>query len=142
MTFSIRLDHRQRLVILHWETALTQDDLSRNLLVFRAPDFPAEYDLIHLFDPRIRVEIDHSVLVGHAIERQRTLEERGVTHQLRSAFVDVPAPLKSLVEIWPLFFPDADQSLLIRMFDTLDEALAWLDRKPVDEAALEIYPVR
>ncbi len=142
MTFTTRLDHGQRLVILHWESALTQDDLSRNLVMFRASDFPADYDLIHLFDPRIRVEIDHTVLVGHAIERQRTLEERGVTHQLRSAFVDVPAPLKSLVELWPLFFPDSDQSLLIRMFDTLEEALDWLGREPFDEARLSPYPVR
>ncbi|WP_440958589.1 hypothetical protein ACFELO_00335 [Oceanicaulis sp. LC35] len=139
MTFTTRLDHGQRLVILYWETALTQDDLSRNLEVFRAPDFPAHYDLIHTFDPRIRIEIDHTVVVGHAIERQRTLQERGVTHQLRSAFVDVPAPLKSIVEIWPLFFPDSEQSLSIRMFDTLDEALDWLGRAPFDEAALETF---
>ena len=114
--------------------------MRENLRVFRAPDFPAHYDLIHLFDPDIRVEIDHTAVVGHAIERQRTLLERGITRQLRSAFVAVPDHLIALVEIWPLFFPDADKSLLIKIFGTLDEALSWLGRQPLDENALVAYP--
>ena len=140
MPFTTRLDHDQQLAIFHWEGTLDHHALRENLRVFRAPDFPAHYDLIHMFDPDIRVEIDHTAVVGHAIERQRTLLERGMTRQLRSAFVAVPDHLISLVEIWPLFFPDADKSLLIKIFDTLDGGLNWLGRQPLDEASLEVYP--
>ena len=142
MTFTTRLDHGQRLVVFFWKDALSQDDLSRNLDVFRAPDFPAHYDLIHMFDGSMDVLINHNAVVGHAIERQRSLILRNVDHEIRSAFVAVPDTLKSLVEVWSTFFPEADQSLMIRTFDTLDEALDWLGRKPFDEAALETYTVR
>lgn len=142
MTFTTRLDHGQRLAVFHWKDTLSQYDLNQNLHVLRALDFPAHYDLIHLFDEEIDVQIDHNNIVAHAIERQRTLQERDITHQLRSAFVAAPASLTLLVEIWPLFFPETDQSLLIRIFDTLDEALDWLGRAPFDETTLEAYPLR
>ena len=142
MTFTTRLDHGQRLAIFHWTGSLSQDDLSRNLKVFRRPDFPAHYDIMNLFDPAIVVEIDHESVVGHAIERHRTLLERDVGRQLRSAFIAVPDSLKSLVELWPLFFPEADKSLLIQIFDTLEEALVWLERDSFDETSLEAFPPR
>ena len=142
MTFSLRLDHRQRLAIFSWKDTLSQDDLSRNLDVFRASGFPAHYDLIHVFDAKIDVQIDHDDVVGHAIERHRSLLARDVDHQLHSAFVSAPANIKPLVEVWSTFFPDADLSLLIRSFDRLDEALDWLGREPLDEASLEVFPVQ
>ena len=141
MTFSIRLDHSQRLVIFSWQDAISRKDLSGNLSAFRAPDFPARYDIIHLFHGAIDVQIDNNSVVGHAIERRRSLMERDVDHEIRSAFVAVPDTIKPLVEVWTAFFPDTDQSLLIRSFDRLDEALDWLGRDPLDEARLEAFPI-
>jgi len=140
MTFTTRLDHDQRLTIVHWMTRLDREGLIQNLRMFRAPDFPAHYDLIHLFEPDIQIEIDHTAVVEHAIERHRTLLERGITRQLQSAYVAVPDQLMSWVEIWRHFFPNEDKNLLIQMFGSLEEALVWLGREPLDEDALEVFP--
>jgi len=142
MTFTTRLDHAQRLVVFHGKEKLSQEELSQALKLFRDPDFPSDYDILNLFDEDIRVEINHDSIVSHAIERQRTLIEREPGRQLRSAFVAVPPALKALLDLWPLFFPETDGSLLIRFFDTLEEALAWLEREPFDVAALEDFPVQ
>ncbi|WP_440958590.1 hypothetical protein ACFELO_00340 [Oceanicaulis sp. LC35] len=137
MTFTTRLDHAQRLAVFYGQDTLSQKDLAHALKLFRNPDFPADYDLLNLFDPDIRLQLDHNAMVTHAIERQRTLLERAPDQQIRSAFVAVPASLKSLLEYWPLFFPEAENGLQIRFFDTQEEALAWLGRDPIDLDALE-----
>ncbi len=139
MTFTTRLDHAQKLVVFRGHEKLSQNELTRAMRLFRHPDFPADYDVLNLFDPDIRVEIDHDAIVGHAIERQRILNERASGHQLRSAFVDVPPALKALLEYWPHFFPESDRGLRVRFFDTREEALAWLGREPFDEDALERF---
>lgn len=131
MTFTTHIDHAQSLVIFHNHDELTQDDLDRVLMLFRCSDFPVEYDIITLFDADVHTRLDHRALVPHAVERQRTLIERGARRAVRSAFVAVPESLRATLELWPAFFPETENSLLIRFFDTLDEACDWLGRTPV-----------
>ncbi|MAP48831.1 MAG: hypothetical protein CMH90_05040 [Oceanicaulis sp.] len=139
MPFSTRIDHPQRLIVFLNTGQLIRDDLDRVLTLFRNPQFPASYDLLTLFDADVSADIDHTTLVDHAIERQRTLQERAPEHAIRSAFVDVPAGLKPMLELWPLFFPDSQGDLSIRLFDAMDEALAWLERRPIDHDSLPLF---
>lgn len=139
MTFTTRIDHPQRLVVFHNTGQLFRDDLNSVLTLFRDPQFPADYDLVTLFDADVTADIDHTALVDHAIERQRTLQERTPERAIKSAFVDVPAGLKPMLELWPLFFPASQGDLSIRFFDTMEDALAWLDRRPFDFDALPLF---
>ena len=140
MPFSTRIDHPQSLVVFHNTGQLLREDLDSVLTLFRDPQFPASYDLVTLFDADVSADIDHKALVDHAIERQRTLQERTPEQAIKSAFVDVPAGLKPMLELWPLFFPDSQGDLSIRFFDAMDDALAWLERGPVDFDALPQFP--
>jgi len=134
-----RIDHAQRLLVITGQDTVSQAELARALTFFKHPDFPADYDVINVMNPKVRVEIDWDGLVEHALERQRTLSQRASGRQVRYAFVDAPDALKSLMKMWSLFFPKIDQTLLIRFFDTREEALAWLGREPFDEDALERF---
>ncbi|WP_273144620.1 hypothetical protein [Oceanicaulis alexandrii] len=139
MPFSTRIDHSQRLVVFHNTGRLVRGDMDKVVGLFRNPKFPASYDLLTLFEADVSMDIDHTALVDHAIERQRTLQERSPEHAIKSAFVDVPAGLKPMLELWPLFFPDPQGDLSIRFFDTMDDALAWLERGPFDCDALPLF---
>lgn len=139
MTFSTRIDHVQRLVVFHNHGELTQDDLDSVLALLKRPDFPLDYDILTLFAADVYTHLDHNALVPHAIERQRTLIESGPGRAVRSAFVAVPQSLQATLELWPAFFPETEDSLLIRFFDTETEALDWLDRKPSEPDALETF---
>lgn len=136
MPFTTRIDHPQRLVVFHNSGQVLQSDLDNVLRVFRHPQFPATYDLLTLFDPDVSMDLGHTALVDHAIERQRTLQERTPEHAIKSALVEVPAGLKPMLELWPLFFPASQGALSISFFDTMDDALAWLERGPFDFDAL------
>jgi hypothetical protein len=140
MNYTTRIDHPQRLVVFQNSGEITQDDLGSVLTLFRDPAFPADYDMITLFEADVSTNLDHTALVHHAIERQRTLSERTPEQTIRSALVAVPDGLKSMLELWPLFFPDSDNSLKICFFDTLEEALVWLDRRPINVEALLPFP--
>jgi len=142
MTFSTKISHAQGLVIFYNTGELTQSDLDKVLAYFRRADFPAHYDMLTLFDDSVTMALDHTVLVNHAIERQRTLLERMPERTLKSALVGVPDALRSLLDMWPAFFPQSDQMLTIRLFDTQSEALDWLERAPLIETDLVDYPAR
>ncbi|WP_022700669.1 hypothetical protein [Oceanicaulis alexandrii] len=136
MPFSTCIDHSQRLVVFHNTGRLVRGDMDKVVGLFRNPKFPVSYDLLTLFEPDVTMDIDHTALVDHAIERQRTLQERSPEHAIKSAFAGVPDGLKPMLELWPLFFPASQDSLSIRFFHTVEEALAWLGRGPLDESAL------
>ena len=139
MPFTVHLDHDQRLAVFRAIKTLSQDELTGAMKVFRHPDFPPDYDVLNLYGGVTGVAIDHDAVVRQAIERQRTLIEREPGRPLRSAFVEVPPQVKALIEYWPLFFPESDNSLLIRFFDTLEDALDWLGRAPIRFDQLEAF---
>ena len=140
MPFSTRLDHPQRLVVFHTSGQFFQNDLDSVLTLFRHPQFPASYDLLTLFDPDVSMDLGHTALVDHAIERERTLQERTPERAIRSALADVPVALAPMLELWPLFFPASKSALSVRVFDTMGEALDWLERRPFDFDSLPRFP--
>ena len=141
MSFVTHLDHAQKLVIFTVCDVISSSDLTQAIAILSDPEIPFDYDVITVMKPEAGTTVTPQFLVQHAMNRAKTLEQRSPPSMIRSALVGPTEQLNPLVELWPSFFPTSEGKLSVRLFETLEEALNWLEREPYDTATLPSFAI-
>ncbi len=121
---------RQALKV-RYKARFEREDFETFLRFLRHEAIPSLSHVIHDMTEVREVRVPPVELVDWALERSSFLSDQGGP-EVRVAFVNVPEPLQTHVEVWRAFFENRYTPLKYETFSDRDAAERWVVGEPAD----------